>query len=59
MPWVCTCISPRRIFRFLIDNDEREVERIVRCYDRAQRWAHTCADCGRLHVSFSGILAGR
>ena len=48
--------QPPQNLRFLIDNDEREVERIVRCYDRAQRWAHTCADCGRLHVSFSGIL---
>jgi hypothetical protein len=48
--------QPPENLRFLIDHDEREAERIVRCYDRAQRWAHACADVGRLHVSFSGIL---
>jgi hypothetical protein len=48
--------QPPENLRFLIDNDEREAERIIRCYDRAQRWAHACADGGRLHVSFSGIL---
>jgi hypothetical protein len=48
--------QPPENLRLLVDNDEREAERIIRCYDRAQRWAHACADGGRLHVSFSGIL---
>jgi hypothetical protein len=48
--------QPPGNLRFLIDNDERGAEQIIRCYDRPQRWAHACAHGGRLHVSFSGIL---
>jgi alpha-amylase/alpha-mannosidase (GH57 family) len=40
----------------LIETYEFEAEQIIRCYERAVRYAHNFKDVGRLHVSFSGVL---
>jgi hypothetical protein len=37
----------------LLQNDEAELERILKCYDRIARHAHKYADVAQLHVIFS------
>ncbi len=48
--------QPPGNLRLLIDENEWEAQQIIRCYERAARYAHTFSDVGRLHVGFSGIL---
>ena len=40
----------------LIDEDEREAEKVVRGYQSIARYAQRFSDVGRFHVSFSGVL---
>ena len=40
----------------LIEHNEWEAQQIIRCYERAARYAHTYKDVARFHVGFSGIL---
>jgi alpha-amylase/alpha-mannosidase (GH57 family) len=48
--------QPPGNLRLLLDENEWEAQQIIRCYERAARYAHTFSDVGRLHVGFSGIL---
>jgi alpha-amylase/alpha-mannosidase (GH57 family) len=40
----------------LIEANPFEAEQIIRCYERAARYAHRYPREGRLHVGFSGVL---
>jgi hypothetical protein len=40
----------------LIETNPFEAEQIMRCYERAARYAHRYPEEGRLHVGFSGVL---
>jgi alpha-amylase/alpha-mannosidase (GH57 family) len=40
----------------LIEKEQWEAQQIIRCYERAARYAHRFSDVARLHVGFSGIL---
>ena len=48
--------QPPGNLRLLIDVNPWEAEEIVRCYERAVRYALHYKDVARLHVSFSGVL---
>lgn len=48
--------QPPGNLKLLIDSNEGEAEQIIKCYERAARYAHRFSDVGRLHVGFSGIL---
>ncbi len=48
--------QPPGNLRLLIDENEFEAEQIIKCYERAARYAHAFRDVARLHVGFSGIL---
>ena len=48
--------QPPGNLKLLIDSSESDGEHIIRCYERAARYAHKCPDVGHLHVGFSGIL---
>lgn len=48
--------QPPGNLRLLIDSNPWEAEQIIRCYERAARYAHQYRDVGRLHVGFSGVL---
>lgn len=48
--------QPPGNLKLLIDSNEWEAEQIIRCYERAARYAHKNSDIGVLHVGFSGIL---
>jgi len=48
--------QPPGNLQLLIDSNEWEAQQIIRCYERAARYAHSYSDVGRLHVGFSGIL---
>ena len=48
--------QPPGNLRLLVESNEWEAQQIIRCYERAARYAHAYADVGRLHVGFSGIL---
>ncbi|HET6350454.1 MAG TPA: glycoside hydrolase family 57 [Candidatus Krumholzibacteria bacterium] len=60
-PGVCHALGlhmhqPPGNLRLLIESNEFEAMQIVRCYERAARYAHWFPDVARLHVGFSGIL---
>ncbi len=40
----------------LIESSPREAEEILRCYERAVRYAMQYRDVARLHIGFSGVL---
>jgi alpha-amylase/alpha-mannosidase (GH57 family) len=48
--------QPPGNLRLLIETNRFEAEQIMRCYERAPRYARAYADVARLHVGFSGIL---
>lgn len=48
--------QPPNNLRLLIETNRFEAEQILRCYERAVRYARNYPDVGRLHVGFSGIL---
>jgi alpha-amylase/alpha-mannosidase (GH57 family) len=48
--------QPPDNLRLLIDSNEWEAQQIIRCYERAVRYARNFSDVARLHVGFSGIL---
>lgn len=48
--------QPPGNLKLLIEANEWEAEQIIRCYERAARYAHKHNDVGVLHVGFSGIL---
>mgnify|MGYP001412424631 CR=1 FL=1 len=48
--------QPPGNLRLLIETNRFEAEQILRCYERAVRYARNYPDVGRLHVGFSGIL---
>ena len=48
--------QPPGNLRHLIDTNPWEAEQIVRCYERAVRYARDYRDVARLHVGFSGVL---
>jgi alpha-amylase/alpha-mannosidase (GH57 family) len=48
--------QPPGNLRLLIEREEWEAQQIIRCYERAARYAHTFHDTARLHVGFSGVL---
>lgn len=48
--------QPPGNLRLLIEANPREAAEIIRCYERAARYALQYRDVARLHVSFSGIL---
>jgi len=48
--------QPPGNLKLLIHKDPREAEQIIRCYDRAVRYALEYRDLAHLHVGFSGIL---
>jgi alpha-amylase/alpha-mannosidase (GH57 family) len=48
--------QPPGNLRLLIETNRFEAEQIIRCYERAVRYARLYADVARLHVGFSGIL---
>jgi alpha-amylase/alpha-mannosidase (GH57 family) len=48
--------QPPGNLRLLIEENEWEAQQIIRCYERAPRYAHKYPDVARIHVGFSGIL---
>ena len=48
--------QPPGNLKLLLDSNEWEAEQIIRCYERAARFALTYPQEGRLHIGFSGIL---
>lgn len=48
--------QPPGNLRLLIQENEFEAQQIMKCYERAARYAHTLGDIACLHVGFSGIL---
>ncbi|WP_043755143.1 polysaccharide deacetylase family protein [Imhoffiella purpurea] len=48
--------QPPGNLRLLIEANPREAEEIMRCYERAIRYAERYRDVARLHVGFSGVL---
>jgi hypothetical protein len=48
--------QPPGNLRLLIEVNPQEAEEIVRCYERAVRYALQYRDVARLHVGFSGVL---
>lgn len=48
--------QPPGNLRLLIDVNPRDAEEILRCYERAVRYAERYADVARLHIAFSGVL---
>jgi alpha-amylase/alpha-mannosidase (GH57 family) len=48
--------QPPGNLKLLIDSNPWEAEQIIRCYERAARYALNYRDVGYLHVGFSGIL---
>ena len=48
--------QPPDNLRLLIEANPWSAEEIMRCYERAARYAQRFADVGHLHVGFSGIL---
>ncbi len=48
--------QPPGNLRLLIESNEWEAQQIIRCYERAARYAHQLKDVASYHVGFSGIL---
>ncbi len=48
--------QPPGNLKLLIEENSWEAEQIIRCYERAARYAHKYQEVGYLHVGFSGIL---
>jgi len=48
--------QPPGNLRLLIESSPGEAEQIIRCYERAARYALQYGDLGYLHLGFSGIL---
>jgi hypothetical protein len=48
--------QPPGNLKLLIENNPLEADQIVRCYERAIRYALRYTDVSRLHVGFSGVL---
>ncbi|MGQ9660658.1 MAG: glycoside hydrolase family 57 [Thermochromatium sp.] len=48
--------QPPGNLRLLFEANPWEAEQILRCYERAVRYAERYPDVARLHVSFSGVL---
>ncbi|MBN2482842.1 MAG: glycoside hydrolase family 57 [Candidatus Omnitrophica bacterium] len=48
--------QPPGNLRLLIDTNEWEAQQIIKCYERAPRYADTYKDIVSFHVGFSGIL---
>jgi alpha-amylase/alpha-mannosidase (GH57 family) len=48
--------QPPGNLRLLIEENAWEAQQIIRCYERAARYAHQFKDVARFHVGFSGIL---
>ncbi len=48
--------QPPGNLRLLIESNEWEAQQIIRCYERAARYAHQLRDVARFHVGFSGVL---
>jgi glycosidase len=48
--------QPPGNLRLLLEVNPWEAEEILRCYERAVRYAERYRDVARLHVSFSGVL---
>jgi len=48
--------QPPENLKLLIESNEWEAQQIIRCYERAARYAHLYKDVAYFHVGFSGIL---
>jgi len=48
--------QPPANLKLLIENNPRDAEQIIRCYERAARFALRYRDVAKLHVGFSGVL---
>jgi alpha-amylase/alpha-mannosidase (GH57 family) len=48
--------QPPGNLRLLIEENAWEAQQIIRCYERAARYAHQFKDVARFHVGFSGVL---
>jgi len=48
--------QPPENLKLLIDHNEWEAQQIIRCYERAARYARLYKDVGAFHVGFSGVL---
>jgi len=48
--------QPPGNLKLLIETNEWEAEQIIRCYERAARYAQQNSDVGFLHIGFSGVL---
>jgi alpha-amylase/alpha-mannosidase (GH57 family) len=48
--------QPPGNLRLLIETNEWEARQIIRCYERAARYAHALKEVARFHVGFSGVL---
>jgi len=48
--------QPPGNLKLLIENSPQEAEQILRCYERAGRFARQYSDLAQLHVGFSGVL---
>ncbi|HYK88972.1 MAG TPA: glycoside hydrolase family 57 [Acidobacteriota bacterium] len=48
--------QPPGNLRLLIETNEWEAQQIIRCYERAARYAHQLKDVAFYHVGFSGVL---
>ncbi len=48
--------QPPGNLKLLLESNEWEAEQIIRCYERAARYALMYPCEGRLHIGFSGIL---
>ena len=48
--------QPPDNLKLLVEHNEWEAQQIIRCYERAARYAHMYKDTTYFHVGFSGIL---
>ncbi len=48
--------QPPGNLQLLIESNEWEAQQIIRCYERAARYAHQLKDVASYHVGFSGVL---
>ncbi len=51
--------QPPGNLRLLVETNEWEAQQIIRCYERAARYAHQLKDVACCHVGFSGVLLGQ
>lgn len=48
--------QPPDNLNLLIETNEWEAQQIIKCYERAARYAHHYKDVACFHVGFSGVL---